>query len=117
MPLLTTSSNCKYPIKPQAEAVQNCCSAMLSSFATFPANPINPSYIIEVINGTSCEVLSFFTSSFRGSKQCLLVESHSAAMLCVASLSDGDKPSGIVSNRKPGCPLTNSSPRDFTKRL
>jgi len=117
MPLLTTSSNCKYPIKPQAEAVQNCCSATFNSLATFPANPISPSYIIEVTKGTSSELLSFFTSSFRGSKQCLLVASHSAAMLCVASFSDGGNPSGMVSNWKPGCPLTKSSPRDLTKRL
>ncbi|PON90933.1 hypothetical protein TorRG33x02_133390 [Trema orientale] len=116
MPLLRSSSNCRYPMKLQAEAVQNRTSGIPNSLAAFTPKVMIPSTIMQVIGGTSDEHLSLSNSSLNGPKQFFLVESHSGGTSWVASRSDGGKPSGMVSNRKSGRPLTESGPLDLIKR-
>lgn len=105
----------RYPIKPQAEAVQNCTSGMPNSSATFLPKPIIPSNTMQLTGGRA--ELSLITSSLKGTGQCFLVDSHSARASWVASRSDGGIPSGIVSNWKSGRPFTWSGPLDRIKRL
>ncbi|KAF7842632.1 hypothetical protein G2W53_004930 [Senna tora] len=53
----------------------------------------------------------------KGRKQCLLVESQRAGILCVASMLVRGRPSGMVSNRKPEEPLRAVGPLDLSRRL
>jgi len=71
-----SSSKFRYPINPQAEAVQNWTSGMPNSFPALRPKPVIPSEIMQVIGGTSDEELSLSTSSLNGAKQFFLVESH-----------------------------------------
>lgn len=100
-PLLMSSPRCKQPINPQADAVQNWTPGIPNSSAAFIPKLMIPSDIIKLTLGIVEQVLSLFLiSSNKGPKQFFLVDSHSNRISCVASLSEGGKPSGIVSNWK-----------------
>ncbi|KAK0599842.1 hypothetical protein LWI29_009136 [Acer saccharum] len=61
-------------------------------------------------------LLSLERSSLKGAKQVFLVESKREGTSCVASASDGGRPSGIVSKQKEGVPLRESGPWDLSSR-
>ena len=118
MPLLRSSSYCKYPMRLQAEAVQNCtCGIPNASAASTAKQLVVASETTQVTGGhPSRGALSLSKSSLNGAEQFCLTEAQSGGMSCVASWSDGGRPSGMASKEKPGRPLANSAPPDRIKR-
>ena len=104
-------------MKPHAEAVQSWNPGMPNSLAAFMAKLITPSEIMHVTGGTSEDEPILANRSLNGGKQFFRVESQSDGISCDASRSDCGSPSGMVSNRKSGKPLTAFGPRDRSKRL
>ncbi|KAJ8650319.1 hypothetical protein MRB53_003342 [Persea americana] len=96
-------------MKPQAPAGQNTISGMPSSSAFFSVKVMVPSETMGVTRGSSDVQLSFVIRSRNGTAHLSLVDSQIARRSCMASPSDGGKPSDMVSKRKPSKGLRESS--------
>lgn len=81
------------------------------------AKLISPSQIIHVTRGVLGDELSLDRKALKSNKYVSLVVQHRSETSCVASLSDGDILSGIVSDLKSGNPFTESGHFDRIKPL
>ena len=102
---------------PPAPLVQKKTSGMPSSRATSRVKLMIPSDTMQETGGTPGLLLSLVTSSLKGAKQFLLVESQREGTSWVASASEKGSPSGMVSNWKDGRPSSAFFPLDFNNLL
>lgn len=105
-------------MKPQALVVQKNTSGMPSSSAALRVKLMIPSETMQVTGGTLDEEvsLSLARRSRKGARQLLWVEAQGGGTFWVASISDGGRPSGMVSNWKEGIPRRELGPLDFSRR-
>ena len=76
-----------------------------------------PSETIQVTGGLSeVALLSLTRRSENGAKKLFIMDSQREGISWEALISDGGRPSGMVSNRKSGKPSKELGPLDFIKR-
>ena len=117
MPLSLRVGSCKTPITLQAEIGKNITIGILNSWAAVIVNAMLKSETIQVTRGLSeVALLSFTRRSENGAKKLFMMDSERERRSWVALISDGGRPSGMVSNRKSGKPSKELGPLDFIKR-
>ena len=117
MPLSLREGSCKTPIKLQAEIEKNITTGILNSWAAVIVNVMKASETIQVTGGLfEVGLLSFTRRSENGAKKLVIMDSEIEGMSWVALISDGGRPSGMVSNRKSDKPSRELGPLDFIKR-
>ena len=117
MPLSLREGICWTTIMLQAEIVKNITTGILNSWAVVIVNDMAAFETIQVTGGLSeVALLSFTRRSENGAKKLFITDSQREGMSWVALISNGGRPSGMVSNRKSGNPSKELGPLDFIKR-
>ena len=114
-----SARTCLHAITPHADRVKETTAGTRSSSAALMANGMKPSETIQVTGGVLEDklLLSLAMRSRKGVKKFVTTAFQREILSWLASVSEGERPSGMVSKQKSGEASKASEPLDFKKRL